>query len=90
MPQNCTESRPGSSRDNEGVNFVRGDRVRLTPKLAATRITKCNHQVDWHTRQGTVQAYSKSTDRVIVRWDDRRTLDDWPLRALELVPDPLG
>jgi hypothetical protein len=63
--------------------FKNGDRVRLRPDLAKTFQT--DHRVDWKARQGTVQGYAKVADNVIIKWDDRKTPDFWPSRALEKI-----
>jgi len=65
-----------------------GDRVKLTDRMA-----KCTnrgfagmrrrHPVDWTLRRGTV--WSGKTESVSVKWDDRRTLDQWPVKALEKI-----
>ena len=65
-----------------------GDRVKLTDRMA-----KCTNRgfskmrrrapVDWTQRRGVV--WSGGVESVSVKWDDRVTLDQWPVRALEKI-----
>jgi len=45
------------------------------------------HRVNWATRQGTVigRSYPNTGIEVRVQWDDRRTIDHWPAKALEKI-----
>jgi hypothetical protein len=38
---------------------------------------------DWRMRLGVVISVSRVTDTVTVLWDDRATVDYWPIRALQ-------
>ena len=61
----------------------KGDRVRLTPKAArAFLVQKGPNYVDWKTRIGTVVTINDHD--AAVKWDDRSSLDRWPLGALEI------
>jgi hypothetical protein len=67
-----------------------GDRVRL-----ADRVAKCLNKtrfgqrkgVDWIKRRGSVICVSVVSDTVTIQWDDRRTRDPWPIRAIQVVED---
>jgi hypothetical protein len=64
-----------------------GDRVRLIPRVAVTmnrRVPRRN--IDWTKRQGTIAKSSMYTcGHVMIQWDDRLTLDQWPTNALEII-----
>jgi len=65
-----------------------GDRVKLTDKVAkASNRGNCpiprRHVLDWTQRRGTV--HSANLTQVSVKWDDRRSLDQWPIKALEKI-----
>ena len=70
---------------------ARGDRVRLTPTVAQRLIkdkakTHGNRgglKSDWRKRCGIVISVSRATDAVAVLWDDRASVDYWPIRASE-------
>jgi hypothetical protein len=63
-----------------------GDRLKLTPKIAASAMRGMNSslkratRVDWTTRCGTITKirYANAT----IQWDDRRSVDHWPVTAL--------
>jgi hypothetical protein len=38
---------------------------------------------DWRKRRGVVISISRATDTVTVLWDDRASVDHWPIRALQ-------
>ena len=63
-----------------------GDRVRLTPNTAMQMMGKNpkdrRFTVNWLARRGIVIRVSAPTDCVTVKWDDRATIDHWPMRAL--------
>jgi hypothetical protein len=64
----------------------RGDRVRLVANLAEQMMKPRDDKrlkVNWFARRGVVIRVSAPTDTAIVKWDDRTTLDFWPMRALE-------
>ena len=62
-----------------------GDRVKMTEALAKTFKANSKCRTDWLTRRGRVVHVSKPTNTIVVKWDDRRTLDHWPTRALEKI-----
>jgi len=68
----------------------RGDRVRLTYSVADTFNAASHARLDWHKREGYVVRMPERPGMVTVKWDDRRTLDHWPEKALEHVPDSVG
>src|SRR3954471_11586571 len=41
-----------------------------------------NGPIDWHKRRGIVVRVSVETDNVYIQWDDRKSLDCWPLKAI--------
>jgi len=70
---------------------ARGDRVRLTPIVAEQLIkekekTHGNRgglKSDWLKRRGVVISVSRATNAIAVLWDDRASVDYWPIRALQ-------
>jgi hypothetical protein len=67
-----------------------GDRVRLADRIArCLNKTKFGQRkrVDWIKRRGSVIYISVVSDTVTVQWDDRRTKDPWPTRAIQVVED---
>jgi hypothetical protein len=69
------------------MNVYRGDRIRLVPNIAGNLMKKHAKdkrlKVNWLTRRGVIIRVSAPTDIATVKWDDRTTLDFWPMRALE-------
>jgi hypothetical protein len=73
------------------MGHARGDRVRLTPTVAQRLIkekekTHGNRgglKSDWGKWRGVVISVSRATDAVAVLWDDRASVDYWPIRALQ-------
>ena len=64
----------------------RGDRVRLVASLAERMMksrTDKRFTVDWLARRGVIIRVSSRRDSATVKWDDRATIDHWPMRALE-------
>lgn len=69
--------------------FHRGDRVRLTEKTAIVFSRAGHARLDWTKRQGSVHTVGEYSHIVTVKWDDRRTYDQWPEKALEYIPSKL-
>jgi len=63
-----------------------GDRVKLANRIAH-RVNRQNKHtaVDWTKCEGTIARVSLFSEDIAVQWDNRRTLDHWPVRALVLV-----
>jgi|tagenome__1003787_1003787.scaffolds.fasta_scaffold17339131_2 hypothetical protein len=72
----------------ESIEIERGDRVKLAHHVAKQIMDAYRrpHKTNWYTRRGTVTSISKVTDNLTVQWDDRTTVDHWPIRALERIP----
>lgn len=70
--------------------MISGDRVRLVPTVARTFTarTRGKSKVNWVKRTGTVATITRTS--VVVQWDDRASLDQWPPSALRLVEDGQG
>jgi hypothetical protein len=62
-----------------------GDRVQLATTVARTFTarTRGKSKVNWLRRIGTVATVTRTS--VVVQWDDRASLDQWPPAALRLV-----
>jgi hypothetical protein len=63
----------------------RGDRVKLTDRLAETMSRprpNSRYQIDWRTRRGVVRYVKPGL--VLVRWDDRNSDDTWLEQAIEI------
>lgn len=56
-----------------------GARVKLKRNVAPAK-----NEAFWKKRIGTVERI-QGNGQVVVRWDDRVTLDFWPTRALDVV-----
>lgn len=73
------------------IEFKRGDRVKLTEKVARTAQKGfCNlHRKvpsDWLNRRGSVaHTTNPGSGCVLVKWDDARWPDSWPKGAVEKV-----
>jgi hypothetical protein len=73
--------------------MVVGDRVKLRRSLAeqfSKNTRGMYRKVNWINRIGHIVEIGRpenaiSSQHVGVRWDDRRTLDHWPLKALVVV-----
>lgn len=62
----------------------RGDRVRLVADIAKRMMDKKDkRRVNWLTRRGVVIRVSMVSNSATIKWDDRATVDFWPVRALE-------
>jgi hypothetical protein len=63
-----------------------GDRVRLDSRVAKTfNASRPRKYPDWTKRVGEVVAITRTG--VMIRWDDRRSLDQWPTQAITVVND---
>jgi hypothetical protein len=68
------------------MKLRRGDRVRLVADLAEQMMKSTNDKrckVNWRARRGVVIRASSVTDTATIKWDDRATIDCWPMRAVE-------
>lgn len=73
--------------------IIPGDRVRLVRHVALRLVrreprnrsfNKRGKNVDWVNRQGTVLCVSPR-NAVRVVWDGRKSPDEWPVEAMEVV-----
>jgi hypothetical protein len=64
-----------------------GDRVRLTSRVARTLARRPGHggKVNWQARRGVVTGMSNTV--IYVRWDGRRSQEQWPRAALVSVDE---
>lgn len=61
-----------------------GDRVKLDSRVAKTfNSSRPRKNPNWFTRVGEIVAISRTG--VMIRWDDRRSLDQWPAQAITVV-----
>ena len=70
------------------MNLLIGDRVRLTDRAAQSANNgfygmRRSNPIDWRRREGTI--FRGNSAIVQVKWDDRTSLDQWPVQALEKV-----
>lgn len=64
-----------------------GDRVQLKPSVAKTFTTRSRSKpIDWSKRVGEVVGIGRTA--VAIRWDDRVSLDHWPIEALSVIKAP--
>ena len=69
----------------------RGDRVKLTARVAAAFNNNwCPGKFDWTDRRGVVERITANKANAIVLWDGRKSVDDLPIRSIELEPAELG
>jgi hypothetical protein len=65
----------------------RADRVRLVANIAdhpiENRANDKRSRVYWLTRRWIVIRVSAPPNSATVKWDDRATINHWPMRALE-------
>lgn len=54
-------------------------------KLKTHRLSPARNAALWRDRVGTIVRIQDNGQDVAVRWDNRRTLDFWPRRALNVV-----
>ena len=64
--------------------FARGERVKLREPYARALMLG-RRQIDWLKRRGTV-VYCNPTV-VHVRWDGRRSVDNLPIKGVEIAYD---
>jgi hypothetical protein len=70
------------------VAIAKGDRIKMTAAtlhMLENNPYSARRSVKWKQRRGTVVRVSRPTQCVCIKWDDRVTLDFWPLKAVELV-----
>jgi hypothetical protein len=67
---------------DEDTTLKIGDRVKLkrAPKSRQSMKYKA-----WSTRIGTIVQIGKVNQSAVIRWEDRRTFDHWPVTALRKV-----
>lgn len=62
-----------------------GDRVRLADHVARSmRKRRGKHAIDWLKREGTITRCPFG-DSAFVTWDDRKSPDQWPIKALSKI-----
>ena len=76
----------------EGLMMIkRGDRVKLTARVAAAfNNNRRPGKLDWTDRRGVVERITTNKANAIVLWDGRKSVDDVPIRSIELEPAELG
>jgi hypothetical protein len=65
-------------------DFIKGQRVRLTPKYAAALNKRKRNRIDWTTREGNVHSNSRN-GIVHIKWDGHRSWESVPRQGVELV-----
>ena len=69
----------------------RGDRIRLTARAAAAFNNNLRPgRFDWTDRCGVVERITANKANVIVLWDGRKSVEDVPIRSIELELGELG
>jgi hypothetical protein len=67
-----------------GPLFSVGDRVKLHDELAKQFDKKSRRKTScWSNRKGIITSLNSHT--ITIRWDDRASVDQWPLKALERI-----
>ena len=72
------------------MKFRQGDRVKLTRHMAETMAKDLaphnrKRKFDWSHRTGTVVRDPHYGDQITIKWDGRKSLDQWPEKALEKI-----
>ena len=71
--------------------FKRGDRVKLTARVAAAfNNNRRPGKLDWTDRRGAVERITTNKANAVVLWDGRKSVDDVPIRSIELAPRRVG
>jgi hypothetical protein len=71
--------------------FKRGDRVKLTARVAAAfNNNRRPGKLDWTDRCGVVERITTNKANAVVLWDGRKSVDDVPIRSIELEPSRVG
>jgi hypothetical protein len=71
--------------------FKRGDRVKLTARVAAAfNNNRRPSKLDWTDRRGVVERITTNKANAVVLWDGRKLVDDVPIRSIELEPSRVG
>jgi hypothetical protein len=71
--------------------FKRGDRVKLIARVAAAfNNNRRPGKLDWTDRRGVVERITTNTANAVVLWDGRKSVDDVPIRSIELEPSRVG
>jgi len=71
--------------------FKRGDRVKLTARVAAAfNNNRRPGKLDWTDRRGVVERITTNKANAVVLWDGRKSVDDVPIRCIELEPSRVG
>jgi hypothetical protein len=71
--------------------FKRGDRVKLTARgAAAFNNNRRPGKLDWTDRRGVVERITTNKANAVVLWDGRKSVDDVPIRSIELEPSRVG
>lgn len=70
------------------TQFRKGDTVKLIPSLAVkfNRSARGGNKPDWLKRRGIIKSIGTTNHMITIQWEDRRTLDHWSPKALELAP----
>jgi hypothetical protein len=69
----------------------RGDRVKVTARAAAAfNNNKRPGKLDWTDRRGVVERITTNKANAVVLWDGRKSVDDVPIRSIELEPSRVG
>lgn len=72
------------------TQFKPGDRVKLLGRLANPKPSPYNRhhkrRTKWRKRRGSVVRANHTT--VTIQWDDLKTIDQWPPKAVELIRRP--
>ena len=65
----------------------RGDRVKVTARVAAAFNNKRRPgKLDWTDRRGLVERITTKKANAIVLWDGWQSVEDVPIRSIELEP----
>jgi hypothetical protein len=70
--------------------FKRGDKVKLTARVAAAfNNNRRPGKLDWTDRRGVVERITTNKANAVVL-DGRKSVDDVPIRSIELEPSRVG
>lgn len=67
------------------MTLVVGDEVKLSPKFARSITTRTGRGIKWEDRRGRIAYITANKSSAGVKWTDRKSIDSFPIAALERV-----
>jgi hypothetical protein len=85
MAQQARSHPPRKDLVRISMALKKGDTVKLTTKAARAvcSATARTRGVEWATRRGVVAGCTRFSRSVLIRWEGRKSMDIWPVEAVE-------